>query len=69
MRHIHKNPEPPSILTNLQAEITPLFDVELSTEEVQKLIQSFATTNDQGYYQPFGSALIHLLKLEYSIDS
>ncbi len=59
----------PKLQAMRQAEITPLFELELSTEEVLKLIESFATTDDQGYYQPFGSALIHLLKLEYSIDS
>jgi uncharacterized protein (TIGR02646 family) len=59
----------PKLQAMRQAEITPLFDVELSTDEVLKLIESFATTDDEGYYQPFGSALIHLLKLEYSISS
>jgi uncharacterized protein (TIGR02646 family) len=59
----------PKLQAMRQAEITPLFEIELSTEEVLKLIESFATTDDQGYYQPLGSALIHLLKLEYSIDS
>jgi uncharacterized protein (TIGR02646 family) len=59
----------PNLQAMRQAEITPLFDVELSTEEVLKLIESFATTDEQGYYQPFSPALIHLLKLEYSIDS
>jgi uncharacterized protein (TIGR02646 family) len=59
----------PKLQAMRQAEIAPLFDLELSTEEVLKLIESFATTDDEGYYQPFGSALIHLLKLEYSISS
>jgi uncharacterized protein (TIGR02646 family) len=48
-------------------EITPLFELELSIEEVQQLIESYAVTDDQGHHQPFGPALIHLLKLEYSI--
>jgi uncharacterized protein (TIGR02646 family) len=52
-----------------QAEITPLFELELSMEEVMWLIESFTTIDDQGYSQPFSPALIHLLKLEYSIDS
>jgi uncharacterized protein (TIGR02646 family) len=51
------------------AEITPLFELNLSIEEVQKLIKSYTLTDEQGCYQPFCSALIHLLKLEYSIDS
>jgi uncharacterized protein (TIGR02646 family) len=58
----------PKLQAMRQAEITPLFDVELSTEEVLKLIESFATTDDQGYHQPFSPALVHLLKLEYSIN-
>lgn len=52
-----------------QAEIMPLFDIELSIEEVLKLVESFTTTNNQGYYQPFSPALIHLLNLEYLINA
>jgi uncharacterized protein (TIGR02646 family) len=48
--------------------ITPLFELELSTAEVWKLIESYAVTDDQGHYEPFSPALIHLLKLEYSIE-
>jgi hypothetical protein len=49
-----------------EAEITPLFEQDLSPTEVQKLIQSYTVIDDQGYYEPFCTALIHLLKLEYS---
>jgi uncharacterized protein (TIGR02646 family) len=58
----------PKLQAMRQAEITPLFELELSIEEVLRLIESFATTDDQGYSQPFSPALIHLLKLEYSIS-
>lgn len=59
----------PKLQAMRQAEITPLFDIELSTEEVLRLIKSFATADGQGYYQPFCPVLIHLLKLEYLIDT
>jgi uncharacterized protein (TIGR02646 family) len=58
----------PKLQAMRQAEITPLFDVEFSIEEVLKLIESFATTDEQGFHQPFSPALVHLLKLEYSIN-
>jgi uncharacterized protein (TIGR02646 family) len=57
----------PKLQSMRQAEITPLFEQNLSSDEVQRLIQSYTVTDDQGYYQPFCTALIHLLKLEYSL--
>jgi uncharacterized protein (TIGR02646 family) len=52
----------PKLQAMRQAEIIPFFDIELSAEEVLKLIESFTNTNDQGYFQPFSPALIHLLQ-------
>jgi uncharacterized protein (TIGR02646 family) len=46
------------------------FDLEkdLSREEVTKIIEDMSTINEEGYYKPYCSVLIYLLKLEYSID-
>jgi uncharacterized protein (TIGR02646 family) len=58
----------PKLQAMRQAEIDPLFELDLSQEEVMKLINDMAITDAEGCYRPFCSVLIHLLKLEYSID-
>ncbi len=58
----------PKLQAMRQAEIDPLFELDLAPEEVIGLIDSMAITDNQGCYRPFCSALIHLLKLEYSIN-
>jgi uncharacterized protein (TIGR02646 family) len=57
----------PKLKAMREAEITPLFEQDLSPTEVQKLIQSYTVTDDQGYYEPFCTAIIYLLTLEYSL--
>jgi hypothetical protein len=52
-----------------EAAIIPYLEKDLSIEEVLRLIESFTVTDAQGCYEPFAPTLIHLLKLEYSIDS
>jgi uncharacterized protein (TIGR02646 family) len=52
-----------------EAAIIPYLEEDLSIEEVLRLIESFTVIDSQGCYEPFAPALIHLLKLEYSIDS
>jgi uncharacterized protein (TIGR02646 family) len=52
-----------------EAAIIPYFEKDLPIEDVLRLIESFTVTDGQGFYEPFAPALIHLLKLEYSIDS
>jgi uncharacterized protein (TIGR02646 family) len=51
-----------------EAAIIPYFEKDLPIEDVLRLIESFTVTDDQGFYESFAPALIHLLKLEYSID-
>jgi uncharacterized protein (TIGR02646 family) len=52
-----------------EAAIIPYFEKDLTIEDVLRLIESFTVTDAQGFYEPFAPALIHLLKLEYSISS
>jgi uncharacterized protein (TIGR02646 family) len=52
-----------------EAAIIPYFEKDLPIEDVLRLIESFTVTDAQGFYEPFAPALIHLLKLEYSIDN
>jgi uncharacterized protein (TIGR02646 family) len=57
----------PNLQNLREAAIIPYFEKDLPIEDVLRLIESF--TDTQGFYEPFAPALIHLLKLEYLIDS